>query len=488
MSFSTSGILAAIKNSFETLGITNWDSKLIGFGADGASVNMGKKAGVAAKLKQDVPWLIDVHCLPHRLELAMLQLQKSCVSVEKVYNILYLIWKTYHFSPKSTRELKAVADTMGIGALKPGQVKGTRWLPHVSRALKSLIKPPKGDPQHDPGQYAAVLQHMEHLASASKNPDITGRAKCIAAAMKEIHFLGFCHFLADLFCILETISLKFQQNDLILPTAVSLLRETCASISLLPKRAAPGGWLESFEKAAKKSDEEVIFQGITVTRPNQQQRGKKSNNLQSEIEDAVSLCQQGLKERFSNLLDATSADNRSKEKSTASTIIRDMLVFNVDAWPHDVESLVDFGSEEVSHLVTWFGPALEKAGCNVEAVPRQWVSLKMMVNTQFRDLSYSNLWSTMLTKDPYKSEYQDVLHLVELLLVLPISSAQCERAFSTQNRIKSAKRSCLETETTEALIRISSEGPPVTEFEPSHAVDLWFTSGEKPRRPFFKRN
>ncbi|KAJ7369696.1 hypothetical protein OS493_036978 [Desmophyllum pertusum] len=81
----------------------------------------------------------------------------------------------------SNRELKAVADTMGIGALKPGQVKGTRWLPHVSRALKSLIKPPKGDPQHDPGQYAAVLQHMEHLASASKNPDITGRAKCIVS-------------------------------------------------------------------------------------------------------------------------------------------------------------------------------------------------------------------------------------------------------------------------------------------------------------------
>lgn len=129
------------------------------------------------------------------------------------------IWKTCHISPKSTRELNALADTMGIGVVKPGQVKGTRWLPHVSHALKCLIKPPKGDPKKDPGQYAVVLKHMEHLASTSQNAEIKGRTKYIAAAMKEIDFLAFCHF----FSILETINIKFQQKDLILPSAVSLL-------------------------------------------------------------------------------------------------------------------------------------------------------------------------------------------------------------------------------------------------------------------------
>ena len=36
---------------------------------------------------------------------------------------------------------------------------------------------------------------MEHLASTSKNAEIKGRAKYIAAAMKDIDFLAFCHFL-----------------------------------------------------------------------------------------------------------------------------------------------------------------------------------------------------------------------------------------------------------------------------------------------------
>ena len=145
-----------------------------------------------------------------------------------------------------------------------------------------------------------------------------------------------------------------------------------------------------------------------------------------------------------------------------------------------------FRSDEVARLVTWFRPVLESGGCRVEAVPKEWVSLKVMVKTQFQDMAYSRLWPTMLTKESYKSDYKNVLHLVELLLVLPISSAQCERAFSSQNRIKSAKRSFLETETTEDLIRISSEGPPIAEFVPSQAVELWFSTGQRPRRPFFK--
>ena len=85
---------------------------------------------------------------------------------------------------------------------------------------------------------------------------------------------------------------------------------------------------------------------------------------------------------------------------------------------------------------------MKKGRCNIETVPRQWMSLKMMVKTQFQD-NYVRLQQVvvnkMLTKEPYKTDYQDVLHLVESLLVLPILSAHCKDAFSTQNCIKSAK-------------------------------------------------
>ena len=62
-----------------------------------------------------------------------------------------------------------------------------------------------------------------------------------------------------------------------------------------------------------------------------------------------------------------------------------------------------------------------------------------------------NLWQTFLTKAPYKDNFKDVLYLVEIVLVLPISAAQCERAVSAQNRIKSSVRAALATLVVEDL-------------------------------------
>lgn len=134
-----------------------WELKLVAFGADGASVNLGKKSGLATLLKQEVPYLVDFHCLPHRLELALLDLHNNCRSVDDVYNVLHLIWKTYNNSPKSVRALK-------INILKPTQVRGTRWLPHVSRALNVFVGGSKSATQTESGQYSAVLMHMEDLS------------------------------------------------------------------------------------------------------------------------------------------------------------------------------------------------------------------------------------------------------------------------------------------------------------------------------------
>ena len=85
--------------------------------------------------------------------------------------------------------------------------------------------------------YAAVLTHMEHLATTYTKSDV----KFITKAMKTVSFVCFCHFLADLFDVLSKVSVQFQRNELILPFAVPLLEETVSNITLLSKRPVPGG-------------------------------------------------------------------------------------------------------------------------------------------------------------------------------------------------------------------------------------------------------
>ena len=205
-------------------------------------LNLGRKGGVVALPRREVPRIVEFHCLPHRLELALLELQKSCRLVSTVYEVLQLIWKTYHYSPKSTRELQGIGAELGISMLKPTQVSGTRWLPHISRALKVLITPRKDGS----GQYAAVLVHMEHLSATCKNADIKGRAKFVSEKMKSVQFAAFCHFLADMFEIISKLSLRMQRNDLILPVAVSLIRETVSRVESLKTRPIPNGHLKHF--------------------------------------------------------------------------------------------------------------------------------------------------------------------------------------------------------------------------------------------------
>lgn len=107
------GVLDQIKCLFNDAKQTDrdwWQKKITAFGADGAAVNMGARGGVGALLREEIgQHILSFHCMPHRLELAMLDVQKTVPMIENVYDLLQLIWKTYHFSPKSKRELKAIA-------------------------------------------------------------------------------------------------------------------------------------------------------------------------------------------------------------------------------------------------------------------------------------------------------------------------------------------------------------------------------------------
>lgn len=245
-------------------------------------------------MRKEIPYLVDFHCLPHRLELALLEMQKSCKSVQELYEVMNLVWKTYHYSAKSSRKLKALASEVGVVAVKPTQVSGTRWLPHVSRALKVFIK--SGDAkksEESTGQYALVLCHMEHLSTSSSSADIKGRAKSIVKRMRDVQFAAFCHFLADMFSILGKLSLKMQSDDLILPVAVSQLKETVAAITCLKSRHVPNGYLEKFLKVSSKSSNKdtKLFQGIKLegSLEGKVKRIGSGPSFNSEVNKAVDL-------------------------------------------------------------------------------------------------------------------------------------------------------------------------------------------------------
>ena len=262
------------------------------------------------------------------------------------------------------------------------------------------------------GQYAAVLFHMGHLSTTSKNADIQGRAKFVAAKMKDAHFTAFCHFLADLFSILSKLRLQMQYNDLILPVSVSLLKEMMARVECFKSRPIPNGHLSAFLKHVERGND---FQSIHLTGSLEgtvKRGGGFLKSLQSEIDTAVDLCIQGLNERFGILINASETTKGKKEDAhSPQEVVSDMLFLNIDVWPSNPVDLVDYGREEIQQFTEWFRPLLHTAGCNINSIHEQWVSLKILVKSQFQKMDSINLWQAFLTKASYKDNLSSLFQL-----------------------------------------------------------------------------
>ena len=477
------GLVNCIKSTFENFELPDWNDRLVGMCADGASVNLGQSGGVVAKLRESSPHLIDIHCMAHRLELALLDVQKSVNMVQKVDETLNSIYKTYHKSPKSKRELEVLCNELETRIYSPKPVKGTRWVPHIDRALKQFIKS-NTDLVKEPGCYSAVQMHMESLTT-SKEAAMAGRAKKVAKQMVQLPFVAFCHFLADLFEQVANLSLEFQKEDLMLPSAVNSLDDCVATLTSMKTEPLSGGMLEKLvecfstdKQNLQREDQPIKFQGLELT-------GKFTDSddllgdLSECMEEAIDVTLSELDKRFSNLLG-------KNPDSEAQNVVKAFTTFHHDKWPESKNALLEYGNKDIKRLLNWFNPMLQKFGCETDKVLAEWRKLKLLVKSNFSAKPYPELYQMLLTKSPYKDDHENLLHLVKIMLVLPISSANCERAFSAQKRIVTANRSSMAVTTASDLILISTEGPELSSFDPGKAVTKW--KEDKNRRPTYKES
>ncbi|KAJ8332541.1 hypothetical protein SKAU_G00423300 [Synaphobranchus kaupii] len=120
---TATGHREAINAALEKVGLNDWKEKTVGFGSDGAAV--------------------------------------------MVTDLLRGLYKQYHYSPKAWRELRELVEILNIKIWKPANLGRTRWLPHIEKALNTLMR-----------DYTPVLTHMENtLETRSASADMLGRAR-----------------------------------------------------------------------------------------------------------------------------------------------------------------------------------------------------------------------------------------------------------------------------------------------------------------------
>ena len=87
----------------------------------------------------------------------------------------------------------------------------------------------------------------------------------------------------------------------------------------------------------------------------------------------------------------------------------------------------------------------------------------------------------------YGDVYPNLFALMDLVLTLPASTAECERGFSAMKVVKSNQRSSLNGDTLSDLLMVKLHSAEISSFDPHPAMELWKTHSldapKKRRRP-----
>ena len=245
------GVIASVNTGMIEFGLQNWKLQTVAFGSDGASVYVGRQNGVVAKLRVEIPWLIGVHCIAHRLELSVLDALKDEQQLRNVQEMLQGLYKHYHYSPKALRELKELAQALDEKINKPVNLRATRWLPHINRALTVMMK-----------NFSVIHAHLENTITANTSSvEMRGRARKTLNVLSSFRDLLFINFMLDVLAVLKALSLLFQKDNIVISAAKDGLYST--ELQLRAMIARPGKNLQDFLDGV---GDGIIYKGVNLKR------------------------------------------------------------------------------------------------------------------------------------------------------------------------------------------------------------------------------
>lgn len=163
-------------------------------------------------------------------------------------------------------------------------------------------------------------------------------------------------------------------------------------------------------------------------------------------------------------------DGRFKDTLLSNDVIHSALVFDPSTWPPTAKELASYGEEKISTIFHHYRVPLEKAGHSLANCLVQWGELKVIVRRKlsFGRIKFLDLWQNIIHE--HSERFADILALVQIILLLPVSTAECERGFSLMKRVKSDWRNRLRADTLTGLMAITLSEEEVDMFSPDDAI------------------
>ena len=397
------------------------------FGSDGASVMTGRHDGVAARLQRRNSGIISIHCVAHRLALAVGQASQSVTYLARFKEILSSLFYFYHNSSVRQSGLTAIQTVLEDPVLRLKQAKDVSHQAAVDALRHSIV---------------GVLTSLDREASERGEPTACGLRKF----MLKYFFVAALSLFADILPHVCKLS-RIMQNSSLDFSILEAVIDSCKK-NIESQKTTPGKYTSDLDNLIQRLDE--AGHHIEV-----------DDHVRSLFDSQVKMpyieaLLKNIKDRFSSI-----------------EVVSAFQIFEPKQLPEDQSELHCFGIGELDCLITQYSSSPLEVSPDVH---EEWIQFKTFLTSsqELKNGSIKDLVKFLLCTAERQALFPILSKLLVRGLILPIATADCERGFSAMNRIKTTPRNRLKTTTLENLMFISIEGPnDPDKFDFSRAADKW---------------
>ncbi|XP_015194152.2 zinc finger protein 862 isoform X1 [Lepisosteus oculatus] len=436
---TTDGYLQAIDRAFAVLGMRLQDVLIVGLGIDGSNISSGLRSNLYITVRKTLPWVLCLPVMIHRPHLEVLDAisGKELSCLEDLENNLKQLLSFYRYSPRMMAELRATAPTLSEETEFLGDIRAVRWIIGEPNVLNALIK-----------DYLEVVAHLKEISSQTQRADAAAIALALLQFLMDYQSVKLIYFLLDIIAVLSRLAFVFQGDYLLVSQVDAKIEEAVQEIGRLTD--SPGEYLQEFEESFRESFNGVDLKNLRVA----------ESKFQSIREKICQKTQVILAQRF---------DCRSRP------IVKACQVLDLTTWPRSTDDLLTYGEEEILLI---FGH-LEAIPSIAREVSREGADVRGSLIVEWRDLK-SDYYSMNGFKEvishicKYKQKFPLLNRIVQILKVLPSSTACCDKGRIALQKIRKNNRSRLTLDQVNDLLTLAVNGPPIASFDGKRPLDSWF--------------
>nr|XP_028596611.1 nucleolar complex protein 2 homolog isoform X3 [Podarcis muralis] len=424
--------------------VPDWKSKLTAISFDGAGANMGTVSGVAKQFQDNCPGLVAVHCVAHRLELAIGDAFKSVKFARVAEDVVCGIYTFYYSRPERAKVLKDIDEVLSEKALRHIGIRRTSWLQSKNRVVKALAN-----------NLPLVVADLEQIMSGSgaeldwKEAEL----KEYLERLKSEQFVRFLFLMDDISNTLARLSEAFQRKCVSVNDVGISLASARERLRRMVKGSGPQ--LRKFESTVQLEDGVLVYRGVKIVR--------SASEIECFEEDRRVLLS-SIVEGIDKRLDSIRNDK----------VLRNVEIFDPCNVPEPVgerdSSTSNHGEKELSELMQAL-PINVKV--DKEAIMEEYQDFKVWARNK-RVITCEEAWQRLQAESTASDSYINICKVLNFLQVLPLSTAECERGFNQLNLIKTDIWNSPLVATIDDLLMIQMNGPNLEVFNPENAINLWW--------------